>query len=196
MHVSFLTIRHSPVYVRLTSLPVLPQHLVPFGHCLPVSLIHYLSLPLPQNYDPPSLSPSLLLPPTLSLTVLTFPFLPILLVLPLSLPSLLSSFCPPPLFSESLPPSLTPSLPRHQSCLTIPPPLSCARLDVLRENAEVVSDACDVAHGRWAKLLTVRAQQHAKLTLQEFVDLHSLTSHFITCTEKVRHSAHNEGITS
>lgn len=59
------------------------------------------------------------------------------------------------------------------------------RAEVLRENAEAVADACDVAHGRWAKLLGVRQQQHARLGLTDFVDFYTLTSHFIAATERV-----------
>ncbi|CAI7735300.1 unnamed protein product [Closterium sp. NIES-54] len=59
------------------------------------------------------------------------------------------------------------------------------RADVLRENAEAVSDACEVAHGRWAKLLGVRAQVHPKLSLSDFVDMYAVTSDFIASTERV-----------
>ncbi|CAI5944073.1 unnamed protein product, partial [Closterium sp. NIES-64] len=59
------------------------------------------------------------------------------------------------------------------------------RADVLRENAEAVSDACEVAHGRWAKLLGVRAQVHPKLSLGDFVDMYAVTSDFIASTERV-----------
>ncbi|KAI4297560.1 hypothetical protein L6164_037445 [Bauhinia variegata] len=59
------------------------------------------------------------------------------------------------------------------------------RADVLRENAEAVFAACDAAHGRWAKLLGVRALLHPKLRLQEFLTIYSLTQEFITATEKV-----------
>jgi len=52
-------------------------------------------------------------------------------------------------------------------------------------NAEAVADACDVAHGRWAKLLGVRQQQHARLGLTDFVDFYTLTSHSIAATERV-----------
>ncbi|CAI5520764.1 unnamed protein product [Closterium sp. Naga37s-1] len=59
------------------------------------------------------------------------------------------------------------------------------RADVLRENAEAVSDACEVAHGRWAKLLGVRAQVHPKLSLGDFVDMYAVTSDFIASTERL-----------
>ncbi|BFG37289.1 hypothetical protein CerSpe_235630 [Prunus speciosa] len=59
------------------------------------------------------------------------------------------------------------------------------RADVLRENTEAVVAACDAAHGRWAKLLGVRALLHPKLRLQEFLSIHSITQEFITATEKI-----------
>ncbi|KDP34906.1 hypothetical protein JCGZ_09194 [Jatropha curcas] len=59
------------------------------------------------------------------------------------------------------------------------------RADVLRENAEAVFAACDAAHGRWAKLLGVRALLHPKLRLQEFLSIYSITQEFITATEKI-----------
>ncbi|KAG0482955.1 hypothetical protein HPP92_011039 [Vanilla planifolia] len=59
------------------------------------------------------------------------------------------------------------------------------RADVLRENTEAVFAACDAAHGRWAKLLGVRALLHPKLKLQEFLSIHNLTQDFITATEKI-----------
>lgn len=59
------------------------------------------------------------------------------------------------------------------------------RADVLRENAEAVFAACDAAHGRWAKLLGVRALLHPKLRLQEFLGIYNITQEFITATEKV-----------
>ncbi|OAE27927.1 hypothetical protein AXG93_3309s1240 [Marchantia polymorpha subsp. ruderalis] len=59
------------------------------------------------------------------------------------------------------------------------------RADVLRENTEAVCAACDAAHGRWAKLLGVRALIHPKLRLQEFVSIYNVTQDFITATEKV-----------
>lgn len=59
------------------------------------------------------------------------------------------------------------------------------RADVLRENAEAVFAACDAAHGRWAKLLGVRAILHPKLRLQEFLSIYSITQEFITATEKI-----------
>lgn len=59
------------------------------------------------------------------------------------------------------------------------------RADVLRENAEAVFAACDAAHGRWAKLLGVRALLHPKLRLQEFLSIYSITQEFINATEKI-----------
>lgn len=59
------------------------------------------------------------------------------------------------------------------------------RADVLRENAEAVFAACDAAHGRWAKLLGVRALIHPKLRLQDFLNLYNITQDFITATEKI-----------
>ncbi|KAB2060257.1 hypothetical protein ES319_A10G004500v1 [Gossypium barbadense] len=59
------------------------------------------------------------------------------------------------------------------------------RADVLRENAEAVFAACDAAHGRWAKLLGVRALLHPKLRLQDFLSIYNITQEFITSTEKV-----------
>ncbi|WCJ24438.1 Vacuolar protein sorting-associated protein 54 chloroplastic [Euphorbia peplus] len=59
------------------------------------------------------------------------------------------------------------------------------RADVLRENAEAVFAACDAAHGRWAKLLGVRATLHPKLRLQEFLSIYIITQEFIASTEKI-----------
>ncbi|KAG5516024.1 hypothetical protein RHGRI_036913 [Rhododendron griersonianum] len=59
------------------------------------------------------------------------------------------------------------------------------RADVLRENTEAVFAACDAAHGRWAKLLGVRALLHPKLRLQEFLNIYNLTQDFIIATEKI-----------
>ncbi|ONI05118.1 hypothetical protein PRUPE_6G356900 [Prunus persica] len=59
------------------------------------------------------------------------------------------------------------------------------RADVLRENTEAVVAACDAAHGRWAKLLGVRALLHPKLRLQEFLSIFNITQEFITATEKI-----------
>lgn len=59
------------------------------------------------------------------------------------------------------------------------------RADVMRENTEAVFAACDAAHGRWAKLLGVRALLHPKLRLQEFLSIYNLTQEFITATEKI-----------
>ncbi|THF98578.1 hypothetical protein TEA_003790 [Camellia sinensis var. sinensis] len=57
--------------------------------------------------------------------------------------------------------------------------------DVLRENTEAVFAACDAAHGRWAKLLGVRALLHPRLRLQEFLGIYNITQEFITATEKI-----------
>ncbi|CAL5018233.1 unnamed protein product [Urochloa decumbens] len=59
------------------------------------------------------------------------------------------------------------------------------RADVLRENTEAVFAACDAAHGRWAKLLGVRAALHPRLRLQEFLIIYNITEEFIAATEKV-----------
>ncbi|CAA6666555.1 unnamed protein product [Spirodela intermedia] len=59
------------------------------------------------------------------------------------------------------------------------------RADVLRENTEALFAACDAAHGRWAKLLSVRALLHPKLKLQEFLSIYDVTQTFITTTEKI-----------
>ncbi|CAN6462681.1 unnamed protein product [Victoria cruziana] len=59
------------------------------------------------------------------------------------------------------------------------------RADVLRENTEAIFAACDAAHGRWAKLLGVRAQLHPRLRLQEFLSIYSITQEFISATEKI-----------
>ncbi|XAR56144.1 hypothetical protein NMG60_11036498 [Bertholletia excelsa] len=59
------------------------------------------------------------------------------------------------------------------------------RADVLRENTEAVFAACDAAHGRWAKLLGVRALLHPRLRLQEFLSMYNITQEFITATEKI-----------
>ncbi|XP_038679794.1 vacuolar protein sorting-associated protein 54, chloroplastic-like isoform X1 [Tripterygium wilfordii] len=59
------------------------------------------------------------------------------------------------------------------------------RADVLRENTEAVFAACDAAHGRWAKLLGVRAILHPKLRLQDFLSIFNITQEFITATEKI-----------
>lgn len=60
------------------------------------------------------------------------------------------------------------------------------RADILRENTEAVFAACDAAHGRWAKILGVRAPIHPKLRLQEFLNIYNITQEFITATEKVK----------
>ncbi|KAJ0693224.1 putative vacuolar protein sorting-associated protein [Helianthus annuus] len=59
------------------------------------------------------------------------------------------------------------------------------RADVLRENAEAVFAACDAAHGRWAKLLGVRALLHPKLRLQDFLNIYNVSQEFVTATEKI-----------
>ncbi|KAF9616654.1 hypothetical protein IFM89_031518 [Coptis chinensis] len=59
------------------------------------------------------------------------------------------------------------------------------RADVLRENTEAVFAACDAAHGRWAKLLGVRALLHPRLRLQEFLSIYDITQDFIAATEKI-----------
>ncbi|XP_010274934.1 PREDICTED: vacuolar protein sorting-associated protein 54, chloroplastic [Nelumbo nucifera] len=59
------------------------------------------------------------------------------------------------------------------------------RADVLRENTEAVFAACDAAHGRWAKLLGVRALLHPRLRVQEFLSIYTITQDFITATEKI-----------
>ncbi|KAM1526361.1 hypothetical protein ACFX15_010289 [Malus domestica] len=59
------------------------------------------------------------------------------------------------------------------------------RADVLRENTDAVVAACDAAHGRWAKLLGVRALLHPRLRLQEFLSIYNITQDFITATEKI-----------
>ncbi|KAI3824685.1 hypothetical protein L1987_06154 [Smallanthus sonchifolius] len=59
------------------------------------------------------------------------------------------------------------------------------RADVLRENTEAVFSACDAAHGRWAKLLGVRALLHPKLRLQDFLNIYNVSQEFVTATEKI-----------
>lgn len=59
------------------------------------------------------------------------------------------------------------------------------RADVMRENTEAVCAACDAAHGRWTKLLGVRALVHPKLKLHEFVSIYDITNDFISATETV-----------
>uniref|UniRef100_A0A7N0UJ28 Vacuolar protein sorting-associated protein 54 C-terminal domain-containing protein n=1 Tax=Kalanchoe fedtschenkoi TaxID=63787 RepID=A0A7N0UJ28_KALFE len=59
------------------------------------------------------------------------------------------------------------------------------KADVLRENTEAVFAACDAAHGRWAKLLGVRALLHPKLRLQDFLTIFNISQDFITATEKI-----------
>ncbi|GMP71498.1 hypothetical protein CsSME_00029868 [Camellia sinensis var. sinensis] len=59
------------------------------------------------------------------------------------------------------------------------------RVDVLQENTEAVFAACDSAHGRWAKLLGVRALLHPSLRFQEFLRIYNITQEFISATEKI-----------
>eukprot|EP00850_Spirogloea_muscicola_P016997 SM000142S00511 [mRNA] locus=s142:81828:87360:+ [translate_table: standard] len=59
------------------------------------------------------------------------------------------------------------------------------RADVVREGAEALWAGCDAAHGRWAKLLGVRAAVHARLALGEFVAVYGVTQEFIASTERV-----------
>nr|GEW69056.1 vacuolar protein sorting-associated protein 54 [Tanacetum cinerariifolium] len=66
----------------------------------------------------------------------------------------------------------------HQICQNF-------RADVLRENTEAVFAACDTAHGRWAKLLGVRALLHPRLRLQEFLHIYNVSQEFVTATEKI-----------
>uniref|UniRef100_A0A2N9H029 Vacuolar protein sorting-associated protein 54 C-terminal domain-containing protein n=1 Tax=Fagus sylvatica TaxID=28930 RepID=A0A2N9H029_FAGSY len=68
---------------------------------------------------------------------------------------------------------------------TSPSNMSNFRADVLRENTEAVFAACDAAHGRWAKLLGVRASLHPKLRLQEFLSIYNISQKFMTSTEKI-----------
>ncbi|XP_078442424.1 VPS54 isoform X2 [Wolffia australiana] len=59
------------------------------------------------------------------------------------------------------------------------------RADTLRENTEALFAVCDAAHGRWAKLLSVRALLHPRLKLQEFLSVYNITQAFIATTEKI-----------
>ncbi|KAL8511914.1 hypothetical protein ACS0TY_018379 [Phlomoides rotata] len=59
------------------------------------------------------------------------------------------------------------------------------RADILRENAEALFAACDAAHGRWAKIVGIRAQIHPKLKLQEFLGVYNISQEFISSTEKI-----------
>ncbi|XP_022035623.1 vacuolar protein sorting-associated protein 54, chloroplastic isoform X2 [Helianthus annuus] len=59
------------------------------------------------------------------------------------------------------------------------------RADVLRENTEAVFAACDAAHGRWAKLLGVRAILHPRLRLTDFLNIYNVSQEFVTATEKI-----------
>nr|KAJ0192337.1 hypothetical protein LSAT_V11C800443930 [Lactuca sativa] len=63
--------------------------------------------------------------------------------------------------------------------------VSFNRADVLRENTEAVFAACDAAHGRWAKLLGVRALLHPRLRLQDFLQIYNVSQEFLTATEKM-----------
>ncbi|GMH09097.1 hypothetical protein Nepgr_010937 [Nepenthes gracilis] len=78
-----------------------------------------------------------------------------------------------------------PSLPGKTNEAASPNMSRNFRADVLRENTEAVFAACDAAHGRWAKLLGVRALLHPRLRLQEFLSIYNLTQDFITATEKI-----------
>lgn len=69
--------------------------------------------------------------------------------------------------------------------LSSPNSIKNVRADVLRESTEAVFAACDAAHGRWAKLLGVRAALHPKLRLQEFLIIYNITEEFIAATEKI-----------
>ncbi|KAI3800624.1 hypothetical protein L1987_28717 [Smallanthus sonchifolius] len=59
------------------------------------------------------------------------------------------------------------------------------RADVLRENTEAVFAACDAAHGRWAKLLGVRALLHPRLRLPDFLNIYNVSQEFVSATEKI-----------
>ncbi|KAJ9565429.1 hypothetical protein OSB04_001395 [Centaurea solstitialis] len=59
------------------------------------------------------------------------------------------------------------------------------RADVLRENTEAVFAACDAAHGRWAKLLGVRALLHPRLRLLDFLHIYNVSQEFVSATEKI-----------
>ena len=56
----------------------------------------------------------------------------------------------------------------------------------MRENTEAVFAACDAAHGRWAKLLGVRALLHPRLRLLDFLHIYNMSHEFVTATEKVQ----------
>ncbi|RYR28382.1 hypothetical protein Ahy_B01g052489 [Arachis hypogaea] len=58
-------------------------------------------------------------------------------------------------------------------------------LQTCKKLSEAVFAACDAAHGRWAKLLVVRAVLHPRLKLQDFQNIYNITQEFITATEKV-----------
>jgi len=64
-------------------------------------------------------------------------------------------------------------------------PSSTQCQETLRECSEVVSSACDVAHGRWAKLLGVRSNVHARLKLREYCLVHEETQRFMSATEEM-----------
>ncbi|CAM0907923.1 unnamed protein product [Alopecurus aequalis] len=69
--------------------------------------------------------------------------------------------------------------------MSSPNSIKNVRADVLRESTEAVFAACDAAHGRWAKLLGVRAALHPRLRLQEFLIIYNITEEFIAATEKI-----------
>ncbi|CAI9277762.1 unnamed protein product [Lactuca saligna] len=62
--------------------------------------------------------------------------------------------------------------------------VSFNRADVLRENTEAVFAACDAAHGRWAKLLGVRALLHPRLRLKDFLQIYNV-SRICNCNREV-----------
>jgi len=69
--------------------------------------------------------------------------------------------------------------------ISSPNSIKNVRADVLRESTEAVFAACDAAHGRWAKLLGVRAALHPRLRLQEFLIIYNITEEFTAATEKI-----------
>ncbi|KAI3495669.1 hypothetical protein L1887_38015 [Cichorium endivia] len=99
--------------------------------------------------------------------------------------------------SENTPDTHTGSFPlsTHRNVIKVQPKLNDAtspsnlsknfRADVLRENTEAVFAACDAAHGRWAKLLGVRALLHPRLRLQDFLQIYNVSQEFVTATEKI-----------
>ncbi|KAK9064384.1 hypothetical protein SSX86_015766 [Deinandra increscens subsp. villosa] len=83
------------------------------------------------------------------------------------------------------------SLPTQKNLIKVSPATSSSNLsknfrtDVLRENTEAVFAACDAAHGRWAKLLGVRAILHPRLRLQDFLNIYNVSQEFVSATEKI-----------